>query len=487
MHRLIPRFAALLLLVPLVASAAPQLTGPLPGQAFLGGSNPAASMAANDYSETEYFFSGAATSYALAGGMPDDGAASATAADKAPFTSRLIVRRPADTSKFNGILVVEWLNVSGLTDAAPDFGYLHRHLLRDGYAWVGISAQQAGVDGMAEMPVNRHLKAVNPERYGELSHPGDAFAFDIFTQGAQLAADPATGILGGATPDQVLAIGESQSAFALVTYVNAVDPLAAFFDGFLIHARGGNSLPLDGVRLGRDDPRFYAGRHRIRDDVRVPVLTVQSETDVVTLESVNARQADSDKLRLWEIAGAAHADTYLLKASAMDHPGVAGAELAAALQASDQVMGMETALPVNAGPQQHYILQAALHQLRNWVVSGDAPPVAPRLWLADTAPVTLAADGLGQALGGIRSPWTEAPLALHSGLGQSGEGFAFLFGTTAPLSAPQLQALYPKGLEDYMAAFTTATDAAIAAGFILPADRDEILALGEAQYHLAHD
>ena len=59
--------------------------------------------------------------------------------------------------------------------------------------------------------------------------------------------------------------------------------------------------------LAGDSPLFD-GTERIRDDVRVPVLTIQSETDVIKLGGIGARQPDAERLRLWEVAGAAHFD-----------------------------------------------------------------------------------------------------------------------------------------------------------------------------------
>ena len=42
----------------------------------------------------------------------------------------------------------------------------------------------------------------------------------------------------------MIAAGESQSAIALVTYYNGVQPLTRAFDGFFVHSRGGMTLPL---------------------------------------------------------------------------------------------------------------------------------------------------------------------------------------------------------------------------------------------------
>ena len=54
-----------------------------------------------------------------------------------------------------------------------------------------------------------------------------------------------------------------------------------------------------------------------------------------------------------------------------------------------------------------------------------------------------------------------------------------MFGGTAPFDAAQLAALYPTH-QDYVDKVTAAADAAVDAGFLLPADRDEIVADAEA-------
>ena len=93
--------------------------------------------------------------------------------------------------------------------------------MREGAAWVGVSAQKAGIDGGGFFDSGQHLKAVAPERYGILSHPGDAFSFDIFSQ-AGVALRAGTGPLAGFGIETILAVGESQLAVFLVTYINAL-------------------------------------------------------------------------------------------------------------------------------------------------------------------------------------------------------------------------------------------------------------------------
>jgi hypothetical protein len=217
--------------------------------------------------------------------------------------------------------------------------------------------------------------------------------------------------------------------------------------------------------------------HRIRDDVRVPVLTFQSETDVMALGGGRARQPDSDRLRLWELAGAAHFDTYGLVAAHADREGVAPEELAEHLAPRSEFMGMSGDTPFNSGPQQHYVLNAAVHHLDRWLRDGTPPPEAPRLHGEDAAATRLVRDHLGIARGGIRTPWVDAPSAVLSGDPPGGDGFLFLFGRTLPFDADTLERLYPGGAEEHRRRFEAATADAVASGFLLDADADEIRAL----------
>ena len=146
---------------------------------------------------------------------------------------------------------------------------------------------------------------------------------------------------------------------------------------------------------------------------------------------------------------------------------------------TDRPMGMPAKSPINAGPQQHYVLQAALAHLERWAGGGAPPPEAPRLALAGPEG-PLALDALGLAGGGIRTPWVDAPTAVLSGFGQSGAEFAFLFGTTRPFDAATLARLYPGGRAEHLARFAKATDEAVARGFLLEADAPEIRAVAAA-------
>ncbi len=134
---------------------------------------------------------GTAASYQSQGPLPANGEYHLVTGPSAAYKTRIVVRRPASAAAFNGTVVVEWLNVSGGLDAAPDYTYVASELVRGGYAWVGVSAQKIGVEGGAvavNTPVSaqggagKGLRHLDPARYASLHHPGDAFSYDIFTQ-----------------------------------------------------------------------------------------------------------------------------------------------------------------------------------------------------------------------------------------------------------------------------------------------------------------
>jgi hypothetical protein len=447
-------------------------------------------LATLGYEEVEYTVDGTASSYEIRGERGEDGAWEVDAGPDATFRTRIVVRRPSDPSRFSGIVIVEWHNVSAGLDAAPDWGFFHRSAAAAGHAWVGVSAQKAGIDG-GGIVEGIHLKLIDPERYGDLEHPGDAWSFDIFTEvGLLLRLPPEDNPLRGLTAQRLIAAGESQSAAALVTYINAIDAHAQVFDGFFVHGRPAGGLMIDGVfiraaseEISATTDLVAARGERIREDARVPVLILQSETDLIVLGSMKARQPDGDHIRLWELAGAAHADTYTVSAGRHDDGTLSAERLAELLRPTTNLMIGETETPINAGPQQHYVAQAALAHLVRWVMEGVAPPRAARLEV-DDAGTDFQKDERGNAVGGIRTPWVDVPAALYGGLGQRGDSFAFLFGVTVPYDEATLAVLYPGGKPEYLERFERALDAAIDAGFLLPEDRAEILGVAAASFPL---
>jgi hypothetical protein len=87
-------------------------------------------------------------------------------------------------------------------------------------------------------------------------------------------------------------------------------------------------------------------------------------------------------------------------------------------------------------------------------------------------------DDHGNVLGGIRTPYVDAPIAMLSGEGQSSSLFCSLFGTTDLFDKAHLASLYPDH-ESYVDAVSTSIEDAVAKGHLLAPDGELIKAWAE--------
>lgn len=454
--------------------ASPLVEGPVTG----GSGSPTIQGVSFDLSEVgygveEYFLSGIANAYLNTNSLRSDGKWSIAPANQAEYKTRIVVYRPLDDEEFSGLVVVEWLNVSGGLDAAPDWTMLQTEITREGHAYVGVSAQIVGIEGRpggGPIPgLELFLKGADPDRYGSLSHPGDSYSYDMYSQVGQALRNP-NGVdpLHGLSPTRIIAIGESQSAFRMTTYVNAFAPIHGMYDAYFVHSRGGGAAPLS----QEPEPEVEMPNVvRIRTDLDVPVLTYQTETDIFRLGFLPDRQPDTAGHRLWEVAGSAHADTYTLMVGFTD-TGNDPSSFDVVVTDAPIPGIIECDSPINSGPQ-HVVLKAALAALDRWVRTGQAPRRAARLEVTSDGE-EFVLDEYGNVEGGIRSSWVDAPVATLSGLGQSGGSFCGIFGTTVAFDDATLAELYPDH-ETYVRRVRSATSRAVFQGFIRPADGDLII------------
>lgn len=396
------------------------------------------------YIEQEFFISGTANRYST-----PDMVSGEIVASGHPYTSRFIVRRPASQAHFNGGVVIEWNNVTGGRDLDIDWWQSAAHLMREGYAFIAVSAQRVGVD---------HLREWSVLRYGELDVTDgrtimdDALSYDIFSavaknlvrEGETLPAG-AVDILSGLRPSVLIATGHSQSAARLATYINHIHGLDPAFDGFMVHGGGG----------------------RIRDDQPVKVFKIMAETDMA-MRAANP-QPNTDRFRQWEVAGSSHVDVpfelEFAKMVALEN----GQRITAP---TPRVMSCDK--PAFSHVPFRYVMNAAFEHLRTWIVDDIAPPVAPALQLAQaTAPVIFARDERGNVLGGIRLAEHAVPTATNTGM-NTGDAFCRLYGSHEPFQAAELRRLYPTN-DGYMAAIREVVEQNLTDGYILPADVQQTL------------
>jgi Alpha/beta hydrolase domain len=379
------------------------------------------------------------------------GTAEAAEGSTAPYTTRVVVFRPRSQDRFNGTVLLDWVNVTAQFENAVDILEAREMLLREGYAFVHVSAQSAGLCCTPLTP-----KVWDPVRYEAVSHPGDAYAADIFAQVAQAVRAPAAegpDPLGPLTVRRVIASGQSQSANRLYGYVSSGQAARDdVIDGFLIHGGGEKTFEVP---------------------LATPVLHLLSD-----LEADPSPPSDDPRYRLWEVAATAHSDYFIGYQSVfgngprtadqppMDRDGYDELIDAAGNYGQDPAPLHATCTVAGATMPMHYAVSTALHQLDRWVRTGEAPPITPRFAFDSTG--QLAKDRHGNTRGGIRMPPVEVPVATYlttaCGLG----------GITVPFTDAQLQALYPT-FADYQLRMKRATDRAVRRGWLLPPDaRDQM-------------
>lgn len=409
------------------------------------------------YQTEEYILADIARSFSPTSmPLPTDGKISAVADPEdvaGDFNTRMVVYRPINPADFDGRVVVEWLNVSAGAEANPNWVMGHNELVRKGAAWVGVSAQQVGVNQLAN--------TFNPVRYGSLVHPGDSYSYDIFSKAGLQIAEAASTVLGGLTADRVIAAGESQSAMRMVTYIDAVHPLHNIYDGFFVHSRFNatrlSQSPLPNIPLPSPTP--------IRDDLSVPVIVVQAEGDVIGMEGESRQPATTAMVREWEMAGTAHADSYTLIGAGDPGDGSRTHTMFGFLREPRNNFNCVNGF--SAGP--HWlIVQAAHTALDNWITTSIAPPNPPLLTVQSTSPFTLSRDVHGNALGGIRTPHVDVPIATlddDNAAPPGGFPFCALFGRTIPFSEAKVMQLYPTHA-DFIQQWSASVDASVAAGFV---------------------
>jgi Alpha/beta hydrolase domain len=456
---------------------------------------PTINLAHFGYTEREFTMSGTTNIYRQSGFWGSNGMWNVSVAQgNVPYTTRLLVRYPTDPAKFNGTVVVEWLNDTTGGDQDPVWSEIYHEALSQGYAYVGVSAQTGS---MVED------KTWDPQRYGALGDSNDGQSYDIFSQAAQVARADTAQLLGGLHPTTIIGTGDSQSAFRVATYYNAIQPLSHAFDGLLAIGRGVLAAP-----IGAGLVAFSPSPALIRTDTTTPFLQIETEGDIEELGFGFARQPDNAHLRTWELAGAAHIDL---------HEGLyEGATIARevpSLPPPNCVFGVPFnggTLPDNMGVFE--LEDAALIAVRKWITQGVAPPSGNQI---ATTPFfnIVERDRYGNALGGIRLPDINVPTETYSAINfflprqqsltlqqiqtllqnifstlMTGvitdptlreEGLCLLEGFYTPFSQASLQSLYPTHA-GYVSQFTTAAQADLAAGFLTRYDYNQAVKAAQA-------
>jgi hypothetical protein len=371
-----------------------------------------------------------------------------TTASGQAYKTRIVVRKPKDNSKFNGLILAESMHPSGNPWV---------------FHFVQVYAMTNGVIGLEMLTsASPGLVASNEARYKDLNLPNGA-ANDIIAQvGALIKSSRKDNPLNGLTVRKMVLTGSSASAGVATQYLtNAhmamrLADMKPIYDGFMPTSANGNIPELD-----------------------VPTVLVPTMRE--TFQGRGTTQADNDKLRVYEFAGMAHIDSR-----------VAGAYYPDPCKYSISRYPMGVTMSV------------ALDKLFSWVDKGTTPPHADRFYvdfnpdnkseLDRTHGTLLALDEFGNVKGGIRNTYVDVPTKSYHVPNEGAEppvsnanpwianrgvqGINQLCGLSnyeIPLTKEQLKKLY-KDSKDYQSKVAKRYDELVKAGWALPVYKDFVVA-----------
>ena len=420
------------------------------------------------YVEEEFIAAGVANDYAYL----DDLETVVAAEANVPWRTRFVVRRPPQPHRSNGTVVIEWLNPTAAWDGTPIWDLTHEEITRSGMTWVGVTIKPVALEFLMGGERNPFGLRPTPEiaaRYADLDlfmgrrddFSGEGLAWDMMNQitaylrNTEVAEHP----LRGFPVDHVMQAGYSQSAGYLITHANEFHQRTT--DSYFIAAGGGaHQITFNDPGYEWPDPRAAL------DEISgVPIVRLQSETEIVAFgRTVNLRPAAPQRwFRWWEVAGGAHAPI---------EPGEAkGRRDVVGFDGFGDCAKPFPQRPGHEAVQTRFVAHSTLRHLQQW--ERTAPPPNHVLHVADVPEegfVELQRDATGNALGGVRLPAVEVPVATYSGT-NTGSDFCYLFGAVTRFDDRTLARLYPSHAF-YVRKVEAAIQRALAEGFLLSEDAE---------------
>ena len=392
----------------------PDVTGPIPVDGDSFPANAAArqlapvDLATFGYEEEEYFLSGSANVYE----WDDPFGTAAVRTPNAPYTNRILLRRPVDRRMFSGTLIVEVLNYrrAGGYEGPYVWADSWEYMVDRGHVWVGVTSRPAALQALKTFDAGRYapLSWDNPLPPDERCSESDTEAgllWDIYSQvAALLKSDHPSNPLQGYNVEYAYATAQTGGDLAL--YINAIGPIAKMasgepvYDGYVIKATG-RPGPVNQCRSRPDgaDPRAVSRSTE-------PVIRLFVHSDVILGSPTHSgttceyRRPDSDDVlpyRHYEIAGALVSSRHQTLASPVPEDRVPSDDATRSI-----------VVPPNEFPIR-YIMNGAFDNLDRWVREGVAPPRAGFLLEATDDCRSLLLDAFGTPLGGVRTPYVDVP------------------------------------------------------------------------------
>ena len=369
-----------------------------------------------------------------------------------PYCTRLLVRYPDPAVKeFSGNVVFDILNASSAVDIDDFWRRGWDYIMESGDAYVGITSQSGAADA---------LKKFDAERYADINWMAggvaeDGLFFDMLTQMGNLIKSHSELIFPESFDVRNLILtGQSWSGDYINTYLSVFyDYFTAdgpLFDAYLALVNPAETFIATGV----------AGPVRSFITPDEPYISIMSQGEHYFgsygswyLDFEYTRMPDTETTRFYEVAGAGHSDPtspIIPNSSEIEKANGAGRppkEYNVPEQPSDL--------------QLDEVIRGAIDNIKIWLDEGIPAPSADTHWLEYRTVVDsfvgampeCVLDENGNALGGIRMPQMEAPIAMYKPFrndSSTTDGSMIMF------SSEKLSEMYPAGYAEYKAAFDKA-------------------------------
>ncbi len=441
------------------------------------------------YVEEEFFLSGTANVY-----QEGEKHHPEVLYTDAPYTTRIIVRRPKDKCNFSGNVVLEILNATANFDIDRIWVNSWKHFTRNGDIYVGITSKGHVVDKLLEWDKERYAPInwsnPHPERelpaWAVLEGPfrflpqfESGLFWDMLIDCARLLrSDRDDNPLAEFGCPYLYLTGWSQSGFYLSRYIASFhDPKNPLFDGFLSAGSGAGLVNLNayeslGSVFGGEgiSPGSMMGTTQ-------PTIAINTESENRVTNWLGDFDEPGFKFRTYQIASSSHDSQYCMS----DYFGEMGL-------ADMRRIGHGNVFKPADGELLdspfHLVFNAAFFHLYNWVRQGIPAPHAPKIetYVAFEKSkdgfgsyIENKADAFGNSKGGIRGPWVDYPTGKYTSwsLDQKGNVRA-TFGKVNPFSPETLREIYGD-LGHYRQLVEYHADEMMTLGFLLPADRRELI------------
>ncbi|NOW46305.1 pimeloyl-ACP methyl ester carboxylesterase [Novosphingobium sp. SG751A] len=475
-HALLATTLAAALIGPQAAAQPLRWSAPVPQTAtsrifaplVLNGTKEAEALARAGYVQEEYFINGKGAIYS----EKEDGSLALRQGD-VPYATRVILIRPRDPKRFNGIV---HLALSHPNLAGTQWGRIDSLVLRSGAVYALAINGSDAPSRKASTPATPIATTDLPQwfdarRYAGFNIPkDDGIRWDIIGQVASALRDPAKGSpLAGWKVRRVYGSGWSFLGSQWRSWINfgfhdryrRADG-SPVIDGYLIGISAG-AVDAGHVPLNSTDPVKDRHQQKLKM-IDAPVIELTSEMEAITNIYPLREQTDAAKggYRIYELGGVSHGDS-----------GVTGQVRPSTWQLLERRHGGVEPVPVcsveDSDSPMRDVAQAALVNIDRWVSTGVPAPRAERMQVTGK---DYARDAFGNPIGGVRVAQLDVPLVRYA------EPPASMCGgkiprrnlKRLPVDPALIARTYPGGRAEYLAKFDARVDALVAGHWLLAPD-----------------